>query len=139
MYQPFQSKIVGGENADILNFPYQISFQTRFGSHKCGGSILDETHVVTAAHCCTEGLDNEQIKAGITLLSENGETRDIVNEHRHESYGPFKYNNDICILTVSNKLNPKILCSVNLLKYAPYYFSFLVGGSLGIWYPRPTS
>ena len=47
------SRIVGGWEARLNEFPYQISVQWR-GSHVCGGSLLDRYHVLTAAHC-TDG------------------------------------------------------------------------------------
>ncbi|KAJ4451719.1 hypothetical protein ANN_03189 [Periplaneta americana] len=43
-------RIVGGEPADITNFPYQVSFEF-FGSHHCGAAIISELWVVTAGHC----------------------------------------------------------------------------------------
>lgn len=43
-------RIVGGFGIDIEMAPYQISLQRR-GQHFCGGSIINPTTIVTAAHC----------------------------------------------------------------------------------------
>lgn len=48
-------KIVGGENADITDAPYQVALlYGRPGgsySQSCGGSIMSANVVITAAHC----------------------------------------------------------------------------------------
>uniref|UniRef100_A0A023G588 Putative trypsin n=1 Tax=Amblyomma triste TaxID=251400 RepID=A0A023G588_AMBTT len=43
-------RIVGGSDAGPLEFPWQVSVQV-FSSHQCGGVILDEYWILTAAHC----------------------------------------------------------------------------------------
>lgn len=43
-------RIVGGTVMDITQVPWQVSLQVR-GSHICGGSIIGENWVLTAAHC----------------------------------------------------------------------------------------
>jgi trypsin len=46
--------VVGGQNAQPGQFPWQIALQRKSGQqffHSCGGSILNERWVVTAGHC----------------------------------------------------------------------------------------
>lgn len=48
---PFiDGRIVGGEATTIEQHPYQISVQI-LGSHWCGGSIISDRYIVSAAHC----------------------------------------------------------------------------------------
>lgn len=48
--KPYTDRIVGGHNASIEEFPYQVSFIVN-QSYFCGGFIVSESYIVTAGHC----------------------------------------------------------------------------------------
>lgn len=102
-------KIVGGENASIAEFPWQISMQTRSGFHFCGGSILDEQFVLTAAHC-VDGQSASQIRiaAGITRVSTSGsagQLRDVSEITMFPGYVSPEFGKDVALLKLSAPLD----------------------------------
>ncbi|KAF5122520.1 Trypsin [Metarhizium anisopliae] len=44
-------RLAGGEAAQIGDIPSMVSIQNERGYHECGGTLLDSTTVLTAAHC----------------------------------------------------------------------------------------
>lgn len=52
---PLQNRIVGGFKAEPGEFPFQVrlNIRSRRGSSLCGGVIIDQRHILTAAHCMT--------------------------------------------------------------------------------------
>jgi len=59
--------IVGGKDVDVAGkYPWQISLQKR-GSHICGGALVAENWVATAAHC-VEGAKAKQLTVVTGLL-----------------------------------------------------------------------
>jgi Trypsin len=57
---PLVPYIVGGQQAEISQFPWQVFVMHIFVEGKtvfeatCGGSIIDATHILTAAHCVVQ-------------------------------------------------------------------------------------
>ncbi|XP_036281107.1 serine protease 52-like [Pipistrellus kuhlii] len=48
--KPTNLKILGGQSADITEFPWQVNIFDQ-GKHLCGGSILSEWWILSASHC----------------------------------------------------------------------------------------
>lgn len=44
-------RILKGSTARLGEFPYQVSLQVKGAKNICGGAILSDRHIVTAAHC----------------------------------------------------------------------------------------
>ena len=58
------TRIIGGEDAELGDFPYVVSLQAD-GRHFCTGSLIDAKTVLTAAHCIA-GFDpsSHTVRAG---------------------------------------------------------------------------
>ncbi|XP_068083182.1 trypsin-1-like [Anabrus simplex] len=98
---PDGGRIVGGEPADIRNFPYQVAYLNR-GSMMCGASIIGNEWVVTAAHCVV-GMSAGQItiRAGSSRNSDGGSVHKVTQLIPHERYTKRGTDNDIALAKVS--------------------------------------
>nr|2F91_A Chain A, hepatopancreas trypsin [Astacus leptodactylus]4BNR_A Chain A, HEPATOPANCREAS TRYPSIN [Astacus leptodactylus]4BNR_B Chain B, HEPATOPANCREAS TRYPSIN [Astacus leptodactylus] len=106
--------IVGGTDATLGEFPYQLSFQETFigfSFHFCGASIYNENYAITAGHC-VYGDDYEnpsglQIVAGELDMSVNEGSEQIITVSKIILHENFDYNlldNDISLLKLSGSL-----------------------------------
>lgn len=119
---------MGGERADEI-YPYQISLQVKPAfylffipttspdgwTHNCGGSIVTERHVVTAAHCL-KGYEREELSvwAGTSDLNgRNGRRHMVASYTIHPNYVELN-TSDIGIITVSEPFEYSDRVSANL-------------------------
>ena len=97
-------RIVGGRDAKLDEFPYQVSIRYQ-GQHHCGGMVIAEDLVLTAAHCFDYvGLNDDLIvvAGGINLIRNEGVEQEAQIEQIviHEDYISAYFQNDICLLKV---------------------------------------
>ncbi|KAJ9597888.1 hypothetical protein L9F63_011254 [Diploptera punctata] len=83
-------EIVGGQNAKIEDFPYQLSLE-KSGSHNCGASIITNEYAVTAAHCVHgQKVEALQLRAGTSFTGHGGYLHPVSSFTMHP-----KYNDDV--------------------------------------------
>lgn len=98
--------IIGGQNVDFRKYKYQVSL---WEDEKiiCSGVILDDKHILTAAHCVDDVSTNRiKIVAGVSHIRQNNlKFRSVTKIHLHEDYSDARVScehlkNDIAVLTV---------------------------------------
>ena len=106
-------RIVGGDDAPSP-IPWQVRVQ--LGDFLCGGTILDETTILSAAHCFYPPPEylSSVIVAGITMDgSLDGQRIYVMEAVNHPMYNSMTWDNDLAILKlkVGNIwfLNPLVL------------------------------
>uniref|UniRef100_A0A6I8NSC4 Peptidase S1 domain-containing protein n=1 Tax=Ornithorhynchus anatinus TaxID=9258 RepID=A0A6I8NSC4_ORNAN len=60
--------IVGGKNAKPGQWPWQVSLRFQ-GKHICGGSLIDQRWVLTAAHCFASSKSSSYYHVGVGELN----------------------------------------------------------------------
>jgi len=105
------SKITGGTTASISDFPWQVYYIS--GSLRCGGSIIADNWILTAAHC-TRNNNGTTIPASSMLVkvgadnpldSRQGKTYLVSEAIVHESYDSQTRENDIALLRLQQPID----------------------------------
>ncbi|CAM5147615.1 unnamed protein product [Natator depressus] len=106
--QPMESpRIVGGNDAKNGSWPWQVSI--REGSnHVCGGSLIAESWVVSAAHCFNGDKSAYHVNLGEYQLlnpSESLVSFPIKNIYRHPNYTDIRSSGDIALVELETPVN----------------------------------
>jgi len=117
-------KIIGGTPVSSpSDYPWQVALFTDksdvYSSQYCGGTILSDRWIVTAAHC----IDKDEviyIAAGIIDLDNSaaGEVAKVEEAFVHPQFDPDTFDNDIALLVLETPLNLSH-CGSNCLAIDP--------------------
>ncbi|XP_019644083.1 PREDICTED: chymotrypsinogen B-like [Branchiostoma belcheri] len=102
-YDQAEGRIVNGDDATPHSWPWQVSLQTSTGWHYCGGSIVNNEWVVTAAHC------DPSISGDYVILGEHNkgggtepiQSKRISKKLCHQQYNSNTIDYDICLLKLA--------------------------------------
>jgi secreted trypsin-like serine protease len=105
-----QPKIVGGVPAPDGAYPWQVSIAASIiadpgQAHFCGGSILNDRWIVTAAHCLVRLRPEDVVVVAGTNVLQQGVTR--TNAARlivHKDYAPQTFDNDVALIELLQPL-----------------------------------
>uniref|UniRef100_A0A0N8CBU4 Putative Clip-domain serine protease n=1 Tax=Daphnia magna TaxID=35525 RepID=A0A0N8CBU4_9CRUS len=111
-----ENKIVGGTEVTPNSLPFMISLQRKFlntFTHSCGGTILSESTILTAAHCLDE-VDPTlfRVIAGAHNLSVESDMEQIGrldNYTMHPDFNPITLENDIALIY----LTPRTILNIS--------------------------
>lgn len=107
------TRVVGGHTAEIKSAPFIVSVRVKSANnvtsnHNCGGAILDEKNILTAAHCIVRTRGVEIVAGDYDLKNkeDSEQWRQVVKQIPHEAYpsvgtvAPY----DIAIFTLDKPL-----------------------------------
>ncbi|XP_059045154.1 brachyurin-like [Achroia grisella] len=142
-------RIVGGAITDISHVPFQVGLVINLRvilTSVCGGSVLSNTRVLTAAHCYYDGVVSSTTITtvfGSNLLFSGGVRIDTTDVAVHPNWNPLTISNDIAVIrvtpvTFSNVIQPIALPSgltytfERMHAYASGYGLTSDGGSISL-------
>ena len=101
----FQPRIIGGQDAYIADYPYQVSIHDQ-QKLLCGGSIISQNWVLTAAHCVSSlGAWELKIRLGSTFYNKGGtEIRQGLQVIRHPKYNSKTLDYDVALIKLPQKI-----------------------------------
>lgn len=117
---PAAPRIVGGTPlADPAQAPYTVAIftaTTPTTGEGCSGTVVDSTHVVTAAHCFIESDGRKATPAQVRVVAGTtnyyaaasdpaATTVGVLAVRTHPRYVPSEFDDDVAVLTLATPLN----------------------------------
>jgi secreted trypsin-like serine protease len=130
-------KIINGLPAPEGFLPFQVSLFRIDKGHFCGGTLLNDTWVLTAAHCVSWMPSHDQnplephtrILAGTNNLLVDGQALNVVRIIAHPAYDGDTHQNDIALLELSPESRARLNEDTRAL--SPYGLTLAQSKNLG--------
>ncbi len=146
-------RIIGGEEAVRHSWPFLVSIRVivnGVSEHHCGGTIISDQHILTAAHCIMiylqlanslemnmiEMMTLMKVNVGVhdhTTNNENEYGVGVIDFHEGFNFSDWTLTNDLMLLTLDRpiKLNdPQVPFGLKI-KIKNLFFIFLIYVSKG--------
>ncbi|XP_077577704.1 suppressor of tumorigenicity 14 protein homolog isoform X2 [Stigmatopora nigra] len=111
--RPFKlNRIVGGQNAELGEWPWQVSLHILTSGHVCGASIISEKWLLSASHCfvthdpANRIASNWQTYSGMQdqFNHDNVQRRAVKRIIPHPDYNYMTFDYDVALLELSKPL-----------------------------------
>ena len=109
------TKISGGSEQpkSLEHYPWMVNlFSKRMGDHFCGGSLINNNLVLTAAHCLLDDYGDPQTSTSDLLVRQAdksgraaGDSRSVISVATHPDYDPDTSTNDIALIRLDKPFN----------------------------------
>ncbi|CAK1552492.1 unnamed protein product [Leptosia nina] len=100
-------RIAGGEKADYTPWIAILSYGDVLTKFQCGGSVLTERHILTAAHCVSAAYINGKLSSsymatvGTNVINGSGQNYSIIANYTHPNYRMEYVKNDLGIVVTN--------------------------------------
>lgn len=112
--RPAFSRVVNGQDASPHSWPWQISLRVR-GGHICGGSLIRDDWIVTAAHCVYRNPNPSGYTVVVGGHRRTGstsvqQTLKVKTLHKHSGFTMQNLKHDVAVLQLERpvKLSDKV-------------------------------
>lgn len=103
-----EERIYGGSEAKPGQFPYQITLRLWHSSlHYCGGSIISNRHILTAAHCVrptSPVLDYTVIVGAHSKTGKDGRGYKVARFIQHEGFNETSLQHDVALIELETTI-----------------------------------
>jgi len=106
------ARIVGGSEASTTEYPWVASLKYNSGLHFCGGSLIDQQWILTAAHCVIDATASQftatigEYDLASDPVTSSSEIQEIII---HPDYNSSTFNNDIALVKLSNASTENVI------------------------------